>query len=480
VKSPAAFFSGVRAPRTYRLAGLGCKVNQYEAQLIAERLESAGLASAAPGEPADLCLVNTCAVTAAAAAKSLKLLRQLARANRGARVVAAGCLVSHLGREEALRRSGAHLALTQEEKLGPEAAALAGLEKGVREKRCQTPFVRSTLKGRPGKRCLTPFLPAGPFRQKVPDTFFRGGISRFDGHARAFLKVQDGCAAGCAYCVVPALRGRPRSRALAEVAAEARRLAAAGHREMVLSGVHLGWWGRDLAGRTELADLVEAVLAAAPRARVRLSSLEATELSGRLLALAAGEPRLCPHFHLPLQSGSDAVLKAMRRRYSAAEFLAAAERARARLERPAITTDVMVGFPGESPADFAATLEVCRRAGFSRLHVFPFSPRRGTPAAELPGRVEPAEARRRARELIALGRELAAAFAAGCVGGTEEVLAEEAGRAGCLAGYSSRYLRTGVALGKGQAPRLREIYRVRVERAEGARLFGSADGQLPP
>ncbi|HOX05070.1 MAG TPA: MiaB/RimO family radical SAM methylthiotransferase [Planctomycetota bacterium] len=436
------------SPRTYRIANLGCKVNQYEGQTLAERLEAAGLRSAADGEPAGLSLVNSCAVTAAAERRSLDAARELRRASPGGRLVLAGCLVSHLGREEALARSGADLALAQDEKAawpGPAAEA----------------------PGTDGSR---------PSPQPCGEP---AGISRFDGHSRAFLKVQDGCAAGCSYCVVPALRGRPRSRPPAEIAAEAARLAADGRRELVLCGTHLGWYGRDLGRGLELADVVEAVLAAAPRARVRLSSLEAGELSARLLELAAGEPRVCPHFHLPLQSGDDVVLRAMNRRGRSGDFLAAVERLRGRLDLPAVTTDVIVGFPGEDRRAFARTLELCRRAGFSRLHVFRFSPRRGTPAAELPGRVPAAEGLARAGELKTLGQELAAAFASACVGRDEEVLAEKGRLAGLPAGYSARYVRTALRATGELAVRARGLYRVRVGRAAGAELFAEVRGEAP-
>ncbi len=459
------------SPETFRIVSLGCKVNQYEGQCLAERLEAAGLRRAVEGEVADICLTNGCAVTAPAARKSLDAARLLMRGSPGARLVVAGCLVSHLGREEALRRSGADLALNQEEKLAwPEVTAET---QRARSERGEDGSGVATMSLRNETSSLFSASSLRSLRLRGESSRSTEGITRFDGHSRAFLKVQDGCAAGCTYCVVPALRGRPRSRPLAAVAAEAARLAADGRREIVLCGTHLGWYGRDLDGRLELADAVEATLSAAPGARVRVSSLEAGELSPRLVALAGGEPRVCPHFHLPLQSGDDGVLRAMNRRCRAEEFLAAVEQLRGRLDLPAVSTDVMVGFPGEDAAAFDRTLEVCRRAGLSRLHVFRYSPRRGTPAAGLPGRVPVDEAGRRADEARALGRELAAAFASACVGRVEEVLAENATLAGLPAGYTGRYVRTGFRLPPGAERRLRELHRVRIERARGADLIGS-------
>ncbi len=423
-----------RPPRTYRLTDLGCKVNQYETQLLAERLEALGLRPAPRGRPADLCLVNTCAVTAAAAAKSARAVRQARKRNPGALILAAGCAVSAAGRDEMLGRTGADLALTQEEKLDPGLPAVAAL--------CERP-------------------------RPAPEP---AGITRFDAHCRAFVKIQDGCDAFCAYCIVPSLRGAPRSRPLEEIGREAAALAASGHRELVLSGVHLGIYGRDLGGSADLADALRTVLQAAPGARVRLSSLDPSEVSDGLLELAAGHPRFCPHLHLPLQSGDAGVLRAMRRRYDPEDFLGTVERVRARLDRPGITTDVMTGFPGESPEAFRNTVEVCRRAGFSRMHVFPFSPRKGTDAAVMTGRVPADVARARAAELIRLGAELAGEFAGSCVGREEEVLVEETPPGGLLAGYSGRYVRAHFQADPA-TPR-RELCTVKIERSEGTDIFG--------
>jgi threonylcarbamoyladenosine tRNA methylthiotransferase MtaB len=415
--------------RTYRLTDLGCKVNQYETQLLAERLEAAGLVPAEHEEPADVCIVNTCAVTATAAAKSARAVRQLRRRNPGALVVAAGCAVTAAGREEILRRTGADLAWTQDAKLD---------------------------------------LPGLALKHAAPAPLT---ITRFDAHCRAFLKVQDGCDARCAYCIVPSLRGPSRSRPAAEVCREAACLDASGHRELVLSGIHMGLWGRDLPRQPGLASLVTKVLAAAPGCRVRLSSLDPSELAPELLDLMAAEERLCPHLHLPLQSGDDEVLAAMRRRYNSAGFLAAVELAAAKLSRPAITTDVMVGFPGEDRDAFRRTIDVCRRAALSRLHVFPYSPRRGTDAAGFPGRCSTAELRSRADELIAVGAELSASFAAGLAGTDEEVLAEERLSGDLVAGYSRRYVRVRFPC---PAPRLRRLYRVRLLEALGGEMRGEA------
>ncbi len=414
-----------RKLHTYRVADLGCKVNQYETQLIAEKLEAAGLVPAGEDKPADLCIVNTCAVTATAAAKSARAVRRLRKSSPHALIVVAGCAVSAAGKEKVLARTGADLALAQHEKLD-----LPGL-----------PLSATTV----------------------------SGITRFESHQRAFIKIQDGCQAFCSYCIVPHLRGESRSRSAESAAREAAALEEHGHRELVISGVHLGLYGRDLPGSPSLAGAVRSIVDAAPKCRVRLSSLDPTELTEELLELIATEPRLCPHLHLPLQSGDDGVLARMRRRYSSAEFLDVVARARTRLDSPGITTDVMVGFPGETDAAFENTLRICREARFSRLHVFPYSPREGTPAATMPDQIPNSVAKQRAAKLIAAGEELAAEFAASLVGRDDVVLAEERLEGDRVGGYSSRYMRTilpdtGISTG--------ELYEVRLSGSEGPESLG--------
>ncbi len=417
-----------RTLRTYRLMDLGCKVNQYETQLIAEKLEAAGLLPAAEGQAADLCLVNTCAVTGTAAAKSARAGRQLRKRNPGALLVMAGCAVSAAGKEGILARTGADMALAQAEKLDL-----------------------------PGLPLIIP-------EQEID------GISRFDSHQRAFIKIQDGCQAFCSYCIVPHLRGTSRSRPLEGVRREAAALQRSGHRELVISGVHLGAYGRDLEDAPDLVRAVKVVLEAAPECRLRLSSLDPAELSDELLELIAAETRICPHLHLPLQSGDNEVLARMRRSYRAEQYLEVVQRARSKLSNPGITTDVMVGFPGENEAAFLNTVEVSRRAQFSRMHVFPFSPREGTPAAGMSEQVPSAAAKQRAGHLSAVAAELASSFAASLIGSEEEVLAEEKLPEDGIGGYSSRYVRVRFT---GAHVEIGKLYRVRLDRAAGTELTGS-------
>jgi threonylcarbamoyladenosine tRNA methylthiotransferase MtaB len=274
------------------------------------------------------------------------------------------------------------------------------------------------------------------------------GISRFDDHQRAFVKVQDGCLLNCSFCIIPTVRPTVRSRPPDEVVEEVARLTAAGYPEVVLTGIHLGHYGIDLCkGRprsqwVRLWHLLERLAALPGDFRIRLSSLEAAETRDDLVRVLAEYPRICPHLHLCLQSGSDRILALMKRRYSRAGFVERCRRIRAALDRPAFTTDIIVGFPGETDADFEATCAVAREVGFARIHVFSYSPRQGTPAAELRPGVPPAVVDRRRERLRELERELAEEYQRGLLGRTLDVLVEgpDPCRPGWVRGTSCRYV----------------------------------------
>jgi len=399
---------------TYRIAFLGCKANQCDADAHARALESAGLRRAQDGKSADVCLVQTCAVTATAAAKSRQALRRLAARNPGARLVAAGCLVD----------------------AGDDTCGALAIPNAA----------RGTLLERLGLRENGP--PAG--------------TGLFAGRGRAFLKVEDGCDARCAYCIVPHLRGPVASLPPARVREESARLAREGFGEIVLTGVHLGAYGRDRENAFELADAVEAALEGAPDARVRVSSVEPGEVTECVAGLVTSHPRVCPHLALPLQSGSSRVLARMRRRYTAGDFLAEVARLRARAPELALTTDVLVGFPGETEEDFAETLRVVREVAFSRVHAFPFSPRPGTEAFDARPRVPERVAGERRRRVAEEGARLAAEYARRFVGREVEVVVERSDGASGL-GRSEHYLVTHLA---GRVPPPGTRLAVRVARAE--------------
>ena len=384
---------------TLRTLTLGCKVNQYETELVREGLARLGFRDAQGDEPADLCIVNTCTVTAQSDRKSRKAVRQLARDNPRAEIVVMGCYATRAA--EAVRA---------------------------------LPCVVEVLTD---KRQIADFLS----RRGVLDV--PTGISRFGHRARAYVKVQDGCRMKCSYCIIPYARGDLSSRPLADIVEEVRRLADSGHREIVLAGIHLGHWGLEWPGeKLGLVDLVEAILRLEGPFRLRLSSLEAVEVSARLLALMAEHPRrICPHLHLSMQSGSDAVLARMERRWASARFVEKCLEVKESLPAPALTTDVIVGFPGETEADFEASCRRVEQVGFSKVHVFRFSPRQGTPAAEMPDQIDPAVRQRRASHLIELAEQLRSRFFQSLLGCRLQVLVESADASGTgeLLGTSARY-----------------------------------------
>ncbi|MBX7168806.1 MAG: tRNA (N(6)-L-threonylcarbamoyladenosine(37)-C(2))-methylthiotransferase MtaB, partial [Pirellulales bacterium] len=336
-----------------RTLTLGCRVNQYETEFVRQGLARAGYRDAPEGEPADLCIVNTCTVTSQGDSKSRHVIRLLAQRNPGAKIVVMGCYAT---------------------RAPDELARLPGVSEVVTDKR-ELP----DLLARFGVR-------------DVPT-----GIETFDGRKRAYVKVQDGCLLRCTFCIIPHVRPPLTSRRPQDVLDEIRRLVDHGHREVVLTGIHLGHYGVDLnRGRPReqwmrLARLLAEIVRLPGDFRVRLSSIEATEVTRELLAVMAEHAdRVCLHLHVALQSGSDAVLRRMRRRWGRRRIIDRCQLAQRLLDQPALTTDVIVGFPGESEADFQATCTALEAIGCSRTHIFPYSRRRGTPAAEFVDQV-PAE-----------------------------------------------------------------------------------------
>ncbi len=430
-----------RAPSTFAVDVLGCKVNQHEAQQIRRALENAGLRPAPEGAAPDLVVVHTCAVTAEALRQSQQTARR-ARA-RATRVILSGCGAA-----------------------GPFAANPPAEVAAI------VPAGPNWIER------LAAAVEAMGARGGRDPTLDRGGnlrLDRFAGHTRAFLKAQDGCDIGCSYCIVPRLRGPPRDRPAEDVVAEARALVGAGHVELVLSGVCVGQYGRD--GGASLAGLIAQLTGIEGLERLRLSSLHPAELTEELLAAWRDSPRMAPHAHLPLQSGSDAVLTRMGRGYTVAEFFDALDRLRSALDRPAISTDIIVGFPGETDRDFEDTLAAAQRAGFSRIHIFRFSPRPGTRAAAMTPTVPGEVARERARRLREAAERLSAEFHRGFVGETARVLAETRSAArGEWRGYDERYIPVRFRGGAEWAGR---IVPVRLESADarGARGRALAGGE---
>lgn len=387
--------------KTCRLVTLGCKVNQYETQLVREALERQGYREADDSEAADLCVVNTCTVTSNGDSRSRQVIRQLARQNPGTQTLVMGCYATR----------------------DPDAVrALPAVSEVVTDKR---------------------ELPDVLARHGIFDDL--PGISRFPGRKRAYVKLQDGCILRCSYCIIPQVRPGLRSRTPDEIEAEVRRLLDHGHQELVLTGIHVGHYGvestRGRSGKPpfRLWHLFQKLDRIPGPWRMRLSSIEAGEIGDDFIAAAAETEHLCPHFHPALQSGSTTVLQRMRRRYSVERFLEKIERLNARMQSPGLTTDIIVGFPGETDAEFAETLDACDQAGFHQLHIFPFSPRKGTPAATLPDRVPGDVVQRRLEELRRLEARLAARFHQRFLGQELEVLVEGVDTDGWLVGTDRHY-----------------------------------------
>ena len=386
----------------YIIYTLGCKVNQYETQAMETLLAERGHSPAAPGERADAVIVNTCAVTAESGRKSRQALRRLTEENPGAVRCVCGCW-SQIDE--------------------PAASGLADVVWGSADRRGFVEAVERAVSARVKLSGVDE-----PFRRRVIEDLPAGA---YEGHARAWLKIEDGCANFCSYCIIPYSRGGVRSLPLDRAASLAAGLAAKGYREIVLTGIEIASYGRDLPGKSDslpnkptLADVIERVAAAAPEARIRLGSLEPTAVTEEFCRRIAAVPGLCPHFHLSMQSGSDGVLKRMNRKYDTAEFYAVCERLRRHFPRCALTTDLITGFPGETEEEFRETLDFIRKCAFASMHVFPYSRRPGTKADALPGQLTHAVKNERAREAIAAAREMKLAYLAGCVGLTESVLFE--------------------------------------------------------
>ena len=396
---------------------LGCKVNQYDSQAMLELFIQAGYEPRAFTDAADVYVVNTCTVTGTGDKKSLNAVRRALRTNPQAEVVIAGCLAQRDG--EKLLETGARLVIGNARRGDVVKLLEEAVEKGERV------------------AAVTDILRA-PYEPLF--------ISSHEGHTRAVLKIQEGCDRYCTYCIIPFVRGGIRSRKPEDIAQEACRLAQAGFRELVLTGIHLTSYGRDL----ENASLNEAIRACdAPGvSRIRLGSLEPVIVTEEFVSALQKEKKVCPQFHLALQSGSDAVLKRMRRRYTTEDFRRACALLRQAYPTCAITTDVITGFPGETEEEFAETVAFSKEIGFTRMHVFPYSARQGTPAAAMPNQVKRSVREERARQLIAVGNELAETYRAFWIGKRVEVLLEEIGEDGLTHGYTAEYMPCAVEGGK--------------------------------
>jgi threonylcarbamoyladenosine tRNA methylthiotransferase MtaB len=393
----------------FAIATLGCKVNQYDSAIIEARLVALGMEHTEFDQPAEVYVINTCTVTHRADTESLKLARRARKLNPNARVIMTGCLAQ--ANPQSL--ASAH-----------EVDAVIGLGRA-------TDLEQAAI-GR-GERVMVSNLR----KERAPIEL--GAVS-LDGHTRAFLKVQEGCDQFCSFCIVPLARGRSRSVAPRRIFEAFDELAARGFKEVVISGVHLGGYGRDLDPPVALERLLEMIAERCPIGRVRISSLDPEELSDRIIAILSQSPRFCPHLHLPLQAGEDLTLSRMRRRYTADYFGERVDRVLAAIPDAALGTDLIAGFPGETAQQFEQYIKFVKELPLAYFHVFPFSARTGTSAAKFAGRVAAAEVKRRAALLRELGEEKRMQFTARFVGKKLKVLLEEVVADGWLRGYSRNYV----------------------------------------
>ncbi|MDD4899461.1 MAG: tRNA (N(6)-L-threonylcarbamoyladenosine(37)-C(2))-methylthiotransferase MtaB [Candidatus Omnitrophica bacterium] len=389
--------------KTFKLYTLGCKVNQYESQEIREQLLRLGFAQSNNGKKADLYLINTCTVTGKADSDSLRFIRRAVRENPDARIIVTGCL-TELDAKRIKELSGKKLIIRNKDKAH-----------------------------------ILKFL-------KLPDELNglnASGISDFSGHTRAFLKIQDGCNNFCSYCKVPLVRGRSRSRKPAEIIAEAGRLAESGFKEIVLTGICLGAYGKDLHPKSNLTQIIKKLIKIDSLKRIRLSSIEAGDVTSGLIKLMAGSGKICRHLHIPIQSGDDRILRSMRRSYTHAGYLKLIRKIKAKVPGIAITTDCLVGFPGEGKENFFNTVKLVKEILPLRVHIFPYSPRKGTKAFGNKETLPAKEMRERTALLRKVSQECAQKFQKLFSGKEAQVLIESRDKdnPGFWQGHTDNYLK---------------------------------------
>ena len=424
-----------------RVATLGCKVNQYETELVRQGLQRVGFEDCIDDEPADVCLVNTCTVTNEGDVKSRQIVRRLNRKNPDAKIIVMGCYAT---------------------RAPDEVAQLPGVTEVVTDKR------------------------------ELPDLMARFGVidvptglDGFSGRQRAYVKVQDGCLLRCSYCIIPHVRPELTSRPKQHIVDEVQRLIDAGHQEVVLTGIHLGHYGVDWNRNkpreqwVRLAHLVRELCELNGDFRIRLSSIEATEVTRGLIdVMQEYSDRVVPHLHLCLQSGSDSVLRRMRRRWGTKMFLDRCRMLRESLRLPANTTDIIVGFPGETEAEFEQTMETCRAAGFSKIHAFPFSARRGTPAADMPNQIPKSLQSERVSRLTELETELRSEYFGGLVDQNVQMMIESESQLTTIGSESEQRVLRGTTCRYAPAELISDDPNFQVSKLANVRVVGSDGTKL--
>ena len=406
---------------------LGCKTNQYETQAMEQLLEKAGYEIGSFEETNDAYVINTCSVTAIADKKNRAMIRRCRREHPGALIGVCGCYTQH--DPETVRSLGVDV-------LGGSGGRQVFLEDltAALEGKAHTDHLDNAL----GRREFE-ILPPGGLEERT----------------RAMLKVQDGCVNFCTYCIIPYTRGPVRSAPLDTALEQAKAIAAQGYREIVVTGIEIASWGVDLPGKPNLIDLAEQLCRTVPEVRIRLGSLEPRVITRAFCDRLKGCPNLCPQFHLSMQSGCDTVLSRMKRKYDTARYYESVELLREAFPGCAVTTDMIVAFPGETEEEFRESLRFIRKCGFADMHIFPYSRRPGTPADKMPGQLGNAIKEARSREAIAVAAEMNRAYRESMVGSTQEVLFEDK-HLSLYAGHTPNYMKV-YAAGEDLHNRLRQV-----------------------
>ncbi len=417
---------------------LGCKVNQYDTEAMQEIMESHGVETVRFDEKADFYIINTCTVTNIADRKSRQMIHRASKKNPEAAIIVCGCLAQR--EPELLKSEGISAVIGTKNRADIYNVAMDALL---------------------GKR-------TDAVSDNSKDTCFEElKISRSGERTRAYIKICEGCNNFCSYCIIPYARGRVRSRKLDEIVSEAERLSKSGVKEVVLTGIHLGSYGKD-TGEAQLIDVIEAVNKVNGIMRIRLGSLEPSLLTEEFCFRASKLKKLCPQFHISLQSGCTSVLRRMNRKYTAEEYEKYVGNVRKYFEYPAITTDIITGFPGETPEEHRQTLDFIKKIRFSKIHVFPYSEREGTVAAKMPGRVPVSERKKRGAQISSESEKMAEEYCEAFVGKDIKALFLEKTKENdaLYEGLTDRYI-TVIADGKSG-----EILPVHIEKRQGTALYG--------
>lgn len=422
---------------------LGCKVNQYETEAMSSLFKQRGYEIASFDDVCDIYIINTCTVTGEGERKSRQMIRRAHSTNPDSTIVVTGCM-SQVSPEKVAQMEGVSIVMGTSER----TRIVDNVEEYIRENK---------------KHQVSDIMKKRDYEEMW--------ISSYEDKTRAFVKIEDGCTEFCTYCIIPYARGPVRSRKSESIKKEVTELAKNGYREIVLTGIHIGSYGRDLKDKT-LLDAIKAVNEVSDIKRIRLGSVEPRVLTKDFIEEISKMPKVCDHFHISLQSGCNRTLKAMNRKYTTEEYKEAVENLRKAYKNPAITTDIIAGFPGESEEDFNVSYEFMKEISFSEAHIFPYSPRKGTKAADFPNQLEKKVKNERAKKMIELSKKLHNEYLSNFVGDIKEVLFERKAKDGYFEGHMSNYICVKV---KSDEDLSHKFKNVKIASIENGVAFGTID-----